>query len=152
VLDSILLKGSRMLLSIHARILTPWSGASSAGSVPGRRAGKPILIRRHACGRPGKHERYGPPRPLALYPWRWSRPAFDDSAWSGIDLHADDAINPAYGNHGYISGWTARGYPRLAGFAWYRLRIHGDDPEMGVRRERLRVVERRCSLCNFPGG
>ncbi len=55
-----------MLLSIHARILTSWSEASSAGSVPGRRAGKPILIRREACSRSGKLERYGAPGP-----WRF---------------------------------------------------------------------------------
>ncbi len=25
---------------------------------------------------------------------------------------------------GYLTGWSARGFPKLAGFAWYRLRIH----------------------------
>jgi Stage II sporulation protein E (SpoIIE) len=69
-------------------------------------------------------------------PWRfspgdnpaWPAPSFDDSAWTLMDLHSDDAINPTSGGYGYIKGWTARGYPRLAGFAWYRLRIHTANP------------------------
>lgn len=69
-------------------------------------------------------------------PWRfspgdnpaWSQPTFDDSAWTLMDLHAGEAINPTYGSSGYIKGWTALGYPGLAGFAWYRLRIHIADP------------------------
>ncbi len=27
----------------------------------------------------------------------------------------------------YVTGWTARGFPKLTGFAWYRLRIHVAD-------------------------
>lgn len=41
-----------------------------------------------------------------------------------MDLHATGAIDPTYGNGGYIAGWTARGFPHLSGFAWYRIRIH----------------------------
>jgi hypothetical protein len=69
-------------------------------------------------------------------PWRfspgdnpaWSQPGFDDTAWTLMDLRSGEASNPAYGGSGYIKGWTARGFPRLAGFAWYRLRIHIADP------------------------
>jgi Stage II sporulation protein E (SpoIIE) len=69
-------------------------------------------------------------------PWRfspgdnpaWSHPSFDDSAWTIMDLRSGDAINPTYGNGGYIKGWTAHGFASLAGFAWYRLRIHIADP------------------------
>ncbi|HEY0795435.1 MAG TPA: SpoIIE family protein phosphatase [Acidisarcina sp.] len=55
----------------------------------------------------------------------WASPAFDDSAWANMDLHGDrNASDAAYGNPGYVTGWVARGYPSLSGFAWYRLRLH----------------------------
>jgi hypothetical protein len=58
----------------------------------------------------------------------WTSPAFDDSAWSNMDLHATrGATDAAYGDPGYITGWSVRGFPRLTGFAWYRLRIHISD-------------------------
>jgi hypothetical protein len=58
----------------------------------------------------------------------WASPAFDDSAWSKMDLHATPgATDAAYGNPGYVTGWSARGFPHLTGFAWYRLRIHISD-------------------------
>jgi hypothetical protein len=64
-------------------------------------------------------------RRLALEQRQFSFPAFDDSAWSSMDLHAtQDATDAAYGDTGYLTGWSARGFPKLAGFAWYRLRIH----------------------------
>lgn len=63
----------------------------------------------------------------------WANPAFDDSAWSNMDLHAArDATDAAYGDTGYLTGWSARGFPNLAGFAWYRLRIHPSSPSQPV--------------------
>jgi hypothetical protein len=58
----------------------------------------------------------------------WASPAFDDAAWSNMDLHAKAGeTDAAYGNAGYLKGWSARGFPKLSGFAWYRLRIHISD-------------------------
>ncbi|MGI8773333.1 MAG: hypothetical protein ACR2JE_18065 [Acidobacteriaceae bacterium] len=55
----------------------------------------------------------------------WASPAFDDAAWSNMDLHTRPVVkDPAYGTAGYLTGWTARGFPHLSGFAWYRLRLH----------------------------
>jgi hypothetical protein len=55
----------------------------------------------------------------------WASPAFDDSAWANMDLHAKPGDTDAgYGNSGYLTGWSARGFPKLTEFAWYRLRIH----------------------------
>ena len=34
------------------------------------------------------------------------------------------AQDAAYGNAGYVTGWSVRGFPRLYGFGWYRLRLH----------------------------
>ncbi|MGC2604890.1 MAG: hypothetical protein WA419_04990, partial [Silvibacterium sp.] len=58
----------------------------------------------------------------------WASPAFDDASWANMDLHAKPGeIDAYYGNPGYLTGWSARGYPHLAGFAWYRLRVHIDN-------------------------
>lgn len=55
----------------------------------------------------------------------WASPDFDDSSWTNMDLHPKaNATDAAYGGTGYLTGWTARGFPRLIGFAWYRIRVH----------------------------
>ena len=55
----------------------------------------------------------------------WASPAFDDSGWTGMDLRSRAGqADLAYENTGYIEGWTVRGFPRLTGYAWYRLRVH----------------------------
>ena len=46
----------------------------------------------------------------------WANPDFDDSAWDSMDF--------ASGKGPAGAGWTRRGYPGYAGFAWYRLRIN----------------------------
>jgi hypothetical protein len=67
--------------------------------------------------------------PVANGLLKWADPAFDDSAWAAMDLHPKAGeIDPGYGSPGYVTGWTARGFPKLAGFAWYRLRIHVANP------------------------
>jgi hypothetical protein len=58
----------------------------------------------------------------------YASPTFDDSTWSRMDLRpAPSAQDPGYGTPGYVPGWTAKGFPHLAGFAWYRLRIRVAD-------------------------
>jgi hypothetical protein len=55
----------------------------------------------------------------------WADPGFDDTGWSSMDLHPSASqTDPSYGAGGYLTGWSARGFPKLAGFAWYRLRVH----------------------------
>jgi hypothetical protein len=55
----------------------------------------------------------------------WASPSFDDAGWSSLDLHAKPGeTDAAYGSGGYVMGWSARGFPSLIGFAWYRLRVH----------------------------
>src|ERR1700683_830417 len=57
-------------------------------------------------------------------PWRfhtgddmaWAQADFDDSGWDSVDL------NPKGPSAG--AGWTRRGYPGYAGFAWYRIRVN----------------------------
>jgi hypothetical protein len=59
----------------------------------------------------------------------WAAAGFDDAGWAAMDLHPQNGvIDPGYGAPGYLPGWTAKGYRQLAGFAWYRLRIHVAQP------------------------
>jgi hypothetical protein len=67
-------------------------------------------------------------------PWQngspvWAQPAFDDAAWANVDLAPKaGSVDPTYGTPGFVPGWTARGYPDLSGYAWYRLRVRVTDP------------------------
>jgi Stage II sporulation protein E (SpoIIE) len=55
----------------------------------------------------------------------WARQDFNDSSWGTQDLTPPaGSANPELGSSGYIPGWTANGYPKHAGFAWYRLRVN----------------------------
>jgi len=55
----------------------------------------------------------------------WASPGFDDSHWFNMDLSPKPgAHDAAYGNAGYVTGWSVRGFPNLSGYAWYRLCIH----------------------------
>jgi Stage II sporulation protein E (SpoIIE) len=55
----------------------------------------------------------------------WASPSFDDTGWVKMNLRAQPGARDAvYGNSGYFAGWTERGFPHLAGYAWYRLRVH----------------------------
>jgi hypothetical protein len=55
----------------------------------------------------------------------WAQQDFDDSHWRSIDVTPPaGSEDTALGTSGYIPGWTANGYPRYSGYAWYRLRIN----------------------------
>ncbi len=55
----------------------------------------------------------------------WAQPNFDDSGWGAMDLTPPPgSADATLGISGYIPGWTARGYPHYAGFAWYRLKVN----------------------------
>jgi FtsH-binding integral membrane protein len=55
----------------------------------------------------------------------WADAGYDDSGWAKMELHSSSAvIDPVYQYEGYMQGWSALGYPKLAGYAWYRLKIH----------------------------
>ncbi len=59
----------------------------------------------------------------------WAQPGFDDSGWAAMDMTPKPgSIDPAYGTPGFVSGWTAQGFPNLDGYAWYRLRLKVRDP------------------------
>jgi hypothetical protein len=55
----------------------------------------------------------------------WAQPDYDDSGWVSMDLTPPPgSLDPTMGSSGYVPGWTAKGYPKLSHFAWYRLRIY----------------------------
>ncbi len=54
----------------------------------------------------------------------WAQPGYDDSAWPTMDLTPSaGSIDPTIGSNGFVPGWTAKGYPRLTGYAWYRIQV-----------------------------
>jgi hypothetical protein len=59
----------------------------------------------------------------------WAQPGFDDAHWDTLDLTPKDrAKDLSLGTSGYLPGWTRKGYPKLTGYAWYRLRLLVNDP------------------------
>ncbi len=65
--------------------------------------------------------------PWAFHPgddMAWAQPGYDDSSWAAMDLTPPPgSLDPIVGSSGYVPGWTAQGFPRLTGYAWYRLRV-----------------------------
>ena len=66
--------------------------------------------------------------PWAFHPgdnMAWAQPDYDDSAWATLDLTPPPgSYDPTTGSSGFVPGWTTMGYPKLAGYAWYRLRVN----------------------------
>ncbi len=66
--------------------------------------------------------------PWAFHPgddMAWAQPGYDDSAWATMDLTPPPgSFDPGIGSSGFVPGWTVKGYPKLAHFAWYRLRVN----------------------------
>lgn len=59
----------------------------------------------------------------------WAQPSYDDSHWSAMDLIPRiGSVDLVFGTPGFVAGWTSRGYPRLNGYAWYRLRVRVANP------------------------
>ncbi len=55
----------------------------------------------------------------------WALQSFDDSSWGEMDLTPPPgSADASLGTSGYIPGWTARGYPKYSGYAWYRLKLN----------------------------
>ncbi len=64
---------------------------------------------------------------------RWAEPAFDDSGWEDVDLHAPPEANDGdVGITPYTAGWGAKGHPDYHGYAWYRLRFTVAAPADGT--------------------
>lgn len=59
----------------------------------------------------------------------WTQPGYSDAGWAGMNLvPKTGSVDMLFGTTGYVPGWTARGYPRLSGYAWYRLRVRVTHP------------------------
>jgi Stage II sporulation protein E (SpoIIE) len=67
-------------------------------------------------------------------PWvngapEWAEPGFDDSHWAAMDVTPKaGAVDLEFGTAGYVPGWTQKGFPKLSGYAWYRLRVKVTNP------------------------
>ncbi len=63
----------------------------------------------------------------------WAQPGFDDSSWSLQDLAPPaGSYDPITGSSGFVPGWTTHGYPKLTGYAWYRLHVRLKNPGAGA--------------------
>jgi hypothetical protein len=59
----------------------------------------------------------------------WAQPGFDDAHWATMELAPKaGSVDLTSGIAGFVPGWTARGYPNLDGYAWYRLRLRVTGP------------------------
>jgi hypothetical protein len=59
----------------------------------------------------------------------WAEPGFDDSKWEAVDLRpSEGAMDPNSGFTRFVPGWTAKGHPGYWGYAWYRMRVHLQQP------------------------
>jgi hypothetical protein len=59
----------------------------------------------------------------------WSEPGFDDSQWETVDLRHKPGTPPSvFGSPNSVPGWTERGHPGYAGYAWYRIRVRVIEP------------------------
>lgn len=76
-------------------------------------------------------------------PWRfragddtvWASPSYDDRTWETVSLAAPPGAHDGdVGLTGYVPGWSARGHPGYAGFAWYRIRVRlsGDTDSLAI--------------------
>ncbi|HSU20123.1 MAG TPA: SpoIIE family protein phosphatase [Acidobacteriaceae bacterium] len=58
----------------------------------------------------------------------WAQPTFNDSRWYSMDMTArEGTVDPFYSNENFLPGWTERGFPKLSGYAWYRLTVKVQD-------------------------
>ena len=59
----------------------------------------------------------------------WAQPGFDDSSWSSMGLTPPtDPLGLNIYAKNAVPGWTAKGFPKLSGYAWYRLNLRLADP------------------------
>lgn len=69
----------------------------------------------------------------------WAQPNFDDSGWGVQNLTPPQgSYDPITGSTGFVPGWTAQGYRRLTGYAWYRMHVRLED--FGSRSNTLRLA------------
>lgn len=82
-------------------------------------------------------------------PWKFhpgddpafAAPEFDDSGWSNLDLTPPPgSYDPVTGSSGFVPGWTSRGFPKLTGFAWYRLRVQAQVEGADADSKRLAIA------------
>ena len=58
---------------------------------------------------------------------------YDDSSWEAVSLEVlANTHDPYFSSDSYVPGWTARGFPYLTGYAWYRTRVKvaGDSSDL----------------------
>ena len=119
----------RLLVGGLALLTLPGAGRAQSGAVAARAGSGPLQLTLGAS----VVDLFGPWRFHTGDDPGWAKPDFDDSGWSTIDLHSPDGLADAdLGTSGYVPGWTAQGYPKHAGYAWYRLRVDVQGARTGL--------------------
>ena len=55
---------------------------------------------------------------------RYAQPGFDDSSWQPMHVKGRaNSHDPFFSADSFVPGWTARGFPKLTGYAWYRTHL-----------------------------
>ena len=71
----------------------------------------------------------------------WANPDFDDTGWGTIALTPPEgSYDPITGSSGFVPGWTARGYPGLNRYAWYRLSVKVESDGAGTEPSPLALT------------
>jgi hypothetical protein len=82
-------------------------------------------------------------------PWKFhpgddpafAAPEFDDSSWGNQNLTLPPgSYDPVTGSSGFVPGWTSHGFPKLIGFAWYRLRVQAQFEGADADSKRLAIA------------
>jgi len=82
-------------------------------------------------------------------PWKFhpgddpafAAPDFDDSSWGNQDLTLPSgSFDPVTGSSGFVPGWTSRGFPKLIGYSWYRLRVQAQFDGADADSKRLAIA------------
>lgn len=104
------------------------ASSSPAGMAPAPQIENPVVLF------------IGPSVGVLNGPWRfhpgddlaWAQSGYDDSGWATMDLTPPEgSTDPVVGNSGYTPGWTAKGFPELSRYAWYRMRVRVENPSAG---------------------
>jgi hypothetical protein len=123
-----------LLPAIAAAQTTPAAAAAKQGARAALDAGDPV-----------EHVKLGQSVTPLVGPWKfhtgdnpaWAQPDFNDSSWAPMDMTAEtDPSDPS--QMAPLPGWTARGYPKYAGYAWYRLQV---DVQSTGRRLSLKMPD-----------
>jgi serine/threonine protein phosphatase PrpC len=118
-----------LLLAVAVLLSLPRAASGVSQRHPAPLSGPPITLGNSAVPLTGPW-RFSPgDSPWINGAFLWVQPDFDDSDWSALDLTPpSDPFDLQMSRQSQLPGWTAKGFPNLTGYAWYRLTLRVADP------------------------